>query len=135
MIKVWVNGVFDVLHRGHIELLKFAKLQGDYLCVGIDSDKRVKELKGNDRPINNQEDRKVFLESFRFVDEVIIFNSSQELSNKIKEYNPDIFVIGSDYKDKNIVGREHLKKIIFFDRVEGYSSTSIIGKNGTNETT
>ena len=128
MKKVWVNGVFDVLHRGHIELLEFAESQGDWLCVGIDSDERVKELKGNSRPINSQEDRKYFLSSIIYVNEVVIFKTEEELSNIIKEYNPDIFVIGSDYKDKKIVGKEWLKKIVFFDKIGEYSSTSIINK-------
>jgi D-beta-D-heptose 7-phosphate kinase/D-beta-D-heptose 1-phosphate adenosyltransferase len=128
MIKIWVNGTFDVLHRGHLELLKFAKSQGDWLCVGIDSDQRIKELKGNDRPINYEEDRKMFLESLKFIDEVIIFNTREDLCNKIKDYNPGIFVIGSDYINKEIIGKEYAKRIIFFNRIEKYSSSSIIKK-------
>ena len=63
--KVWVNGTFDVVHRGHIELFKFAKSQGNYLTVGIDTDRRIRENKGEGRPINTQLDRKYFLEAIK----------------------------------------------------------------------
>ena len=74
MKLVWVNGCFDVLHRGHFEMLKYAKSFGDYLMVGIDSDQKVKKDKGNDRPFNSADDRKFALESIRHVDKVLIFN-------------------------------------------------------------
>jgi len=128
MIKIWVNGTFDILHRGHLELLSFAKKQGDYLTVGIDSDTRVKLLKGEHRPVNAQEDRRYFLQSLIYVDNVIIFKTDKELSDIINNYNPDIFVIGSDYRNKKIIGEEWAKKLIFFEKIKGYSSTSIINK-------
>ena len=74
MSLVWTNGCFDVLHRGHFELFKHAKSLGDTLIVGIDADKKVKNDKGTDRPVNNQEDRKFALESIKYIDEVVIFN-------------------------------------------------------------
>ena len=74
MKKIWINGCFDVLHRGHVELFKYAKSLGDKLIVGIDADSRVRMMKGSSRPINNQDDRKFFLESLRYVDEVRIFD-------------------------------------------------------------
>jgi D-beta-D-heptose 7-phosphate kinase/D-beta-D-heptose 1-phosphate adenosyltransferase len=124
-MKIIVNGTFDILHRGHIEMLQYAGDLGS-LLVCIDTDRRVQELKGADRPINNQEDRKFMLESLQCVDWVKTFDSEQELIDIIKEYNPDIMVKGSDYRDKPIVGSNLIKEIKFYDRVEPYSTTSII---------
>ena len=73
--KVFVNGTFDLLHRGHIELLNFARTQGGHVCVGIDTDDRVSEKKGPTRPIHNQDERKFFLESLKAVDEVRFFTN------------------------------------------------------------
>ena len=91
-MKVWVNGTFDVLHIGHLKLLEFASSFGE-LRVGIDTDKRVKELKSPDRPFNTTEDRKYFLESLKFVKEVVVFDSRQELIDLVKEYQPDYMVM------------------------------------------
>jgi len=125
---IWTNGCYDVLHRGHIELFKYAKSLGHILIVGIDSDQKVKKDKGEDRPINNSEDRKFLLESIRYIDKVLIFNSKEELKNLIKDIKPDIMVIGSDWKGKPVVGQEHAKKLVFFDRIGDYSTTKIINK-------
>ena len=125
MIKVIVNGTFDILHRGHLEMLKYAKAQGDYLLVAIDTDSRVRELKGNSRPIHNQNDRKFMLESLKYVDEVCFFDSGQELIDIIKEYMPDIMVKGSDYKDRSVVGQQNVSTVLFYDRTE-HSTTKII---------
>jgi len=124
-MKIIVNGTFDILHRGHIEMLQYAGNLGS-LLVCIDTDRRVRELKGPDRPINNQEDRKFMLESLQCVDRVKTFDSEQELIDIIKEYNPDIMVKGSDYRDKPIVGSDLIKEIKFYDRVEPYSTTRTI---------
>jgi D-beta-D-heptose 7-phosphate kinase/D-beta-D-heptose 1-phosphate adenosyltransferase len=132
MKKVWVNGTFDVLHLGHIKLLEFAKSQGDYLCVGIDSDLRIKTFKGPDRPINKVHARLEFLSAIKFVDRVVIFNSDEELIIHIKVFDPDIFVIGSDYKNKKVIGAEYAKQLIYFDRLDGYSSTFIINGSTNN---
>ena len=94
-IKVWVNGTFDVLHIGHIQLLEYASTFG-FLRVGIDTDKRVKELKGIDRPFNNQIDRKKMLESIKYVNEVVLFDSREELINCVKEFQPDFMIVGND---------------------------------------
>ena len=126
MKKVWINGCFDILHRGHIELFRFAKEKADHLTVGIDSDYRVKQLKGPLRPINNQDDRKFFLEAIQFIDQVVIFNTEDELIEMIKDVQPDVMVIGSDYKNKRVVGSENSKKLIFFDRLGDYSTTKIL---------
>mgnify|MGYP003625666343 CR=1 FL=1 len=123
---IWTNGCFDVLHRGHFEMLKYAKSLGDYLIVGIDTDEKVKGDKGSHRPYNSQEDRKFALESIRYVDEVIVFNSSNQLKNLIKVLKPDIMVIGSDWKGKTVVGEQHVDEVVFFDRIEGYSTTKIL---------
>jgi len=123
---VWTNGCFDVLHRGHAELFKFARSLGDKLIVGIDSDKKVKNDKGPKRPVNTQEDRKFLLECLQYIDEVRIFDSPMELEGCIKEVNPDIMVVGADWEEKKIVGAEYVKKILFFDRMENYSTTNIL---------
>ena len=127
-MKVWTNGCFDILHRGHIELFKYAKSLGDELIVGIDSDKKVKEDKGEDRPINSLDDRAIILQSIKYIDRVIEFDSTDELRNLIKDIKPDIMVIGSDWKGKDVIGQEFTDKLVFFDRIKGYSTTDIIGK-------
>ena len=83
-------------------------------------------MKGESRPFNRVEDRKLVLESIRYVDEVLIFNSAEQLESLIKEVFPDIMVVGSDWKGKKIVGSEYSKEVVFFDRIEGYSTTNIL---------
>lgn len=129
MKLVFVNGCFDILHRGHIELFKYAKSLGDYLIVAIDTDQRVKEMKGNSRPFNNQEDRKFVLESIGYIDEVFLFNSSEELKNLTCSFKPDIMIVGSDWKGKYIVGSENAKEVKFFARIGDYSTTKILENN------
>ena len=124
-MKVWVNGTFDVLHVGHIELLEFASNYGT-VRVGIDTDKRVKELKGKDRPFNNQNDRKKMLESIKFVEEVVFFDSREELVESVKNYSPDIMVVGDDYNGETVFGSEYAKKLIFFKKIPKYSTTKIL---------
>tara|TARA_R110002110_G_scaffold18474_2_gene77563 strand:- start:169 stop:558 length:390 start_codon:yes stop_codon:yes gene_type:complete len=126
MKLVWVNGCFDVLHRGHFEMLEYAKSLGDYLMVGIDSDQKVKKDKGNDRPFNGAEDRKFALESIKYVDKVLIFNSRAGLKYLIKLLEPDYMVIGSDWRGKTVVGEQYCTELKFFDRIEGYSTTNIL---------
>lgn len=107
-------------------MLKHAKSLGDYLIVGIDSDQKVKKDKGNDRPYNSTEDRKFALESIKYVDTVVVFDSRTGLEQVIKSISPDIMVIGSDWKDKEVVGKEYTQKLCFFDRIERYSTTKIL---------
>ncbi len=122
-----VNGTFDILHRGHLELLNYAKSQGHQLLVAIDTDRRVKELKGDTRPINNQEDRKFFLYNLKPVDFVMLFDSKEELINIMKEYKPNVYVKGSDWqRDKPGTAEQYCKKVIYYDRVGDYSTTNII---------
>ncbi len=126
MVKIIVNGTFDIVHRGHIELLNYAKGLGDWLLVCIDTDRRVKELKGETRPINNQYDRQFMLQNLQAVDAVRFFDSAEELEEICKAYEPNIMVKGSDYKDKPIVGSQYCKEIKFVDLVNGYSTTNTI---------
>lgn len=126
MKKVWVNGTFDILHVGHTKLLKYAASLGE-LRVGIDTDNRVKELKGTNRPFNNVEDRMTMLLALKSVDDVKVFGSDEELVKLIRDWNPDYMVVGSDYKDKEVIGGEWAKEVIFFNRIGDYSTTKIIG--------
>lgn len=125
-MKIFVNGTFDILHRGHIELLNYAKSLGDFLLVGIDSDDRVREKKGSTRPIHNQEERKFFLENLKAVDSVDIFSNDDELKNMIRSFKPDIMVVGSDWKGKSVIGSYYAAKLIFFDRIGDYATTKTI---------
>ena len=125
MKKVWVNGAFDVLHIGHIKLLEYAKSLGS-VRVGLDTDTRIKMLKGENRPVNTLRDRVDFLHAIKHVNSVAVFDTEERLIDLIKLYEPDYMVIGSDYRDKRIIGREYVKEIVFFDRIADKSTTNII---------
>ena len=129
MKVIWTNGCFDILHRGHVELFKFCKSQGDYLVVGIDTDSRVKESKGTNRPFNSQEDRKFFLEAIKYIDKVVLFSTDNELGQRLVENNVDTMIVGSDWKGKKVIGEEKVNKVLFFDRIGTYSTTSILEAN------
>jgi D-beta-D-heptose 7-phosphate kinase/D-beta-D-heptose 1-phosphate adenosyltransferase len=122
-MKIVVNGTFDVIHPGHLALLNYAKSLGDFLIVAIDTDERVKQLKGSSRPINNQNERKLLLENLKAVDEVRIFASNEELVDIIKQCA--IMVKGSDYKGRSVIGEANCQ-VIYFDRIDEYSSTKKI---------
>ena len=124
-MRVFVNGTFDILHRGHLELLRYAKSLG-YVIVGIDTDECIKEKKGPTRPIHNQEERKFLLENLKTVDEVIFFSSEPEFEELIKSLKPDIIVVGSDWKEKSTIKSYYDGELIFFDRMEDYSTTKTI---------
>jgi len=129
--KVFVNGCFDILHPGHVELLKYASSLGDTLMVAIDSDERVSQLKGPSRPINNSSTRATMLSAIRYVDTVVFFNSELELESIVKKYSPHVMVVGSDYKDKKVVGSQYANQLVFFDKIYGFSTTKTI-KNINN---
>ena len=127
---VFTNGCFDILHVGHIRLLNDAKKLGDILVVGINSDSSVKKLKGENRPVNIESDRKTLLESLKSVDYVFTFDEDNPL-NLIKKIRPNILVKGGDYNE-NIIGSDFVienggeVKILCFH--EGYSSSKYINK-------
>jgi len=123
---IFVNGCFDVLHPGHIALFQYAKSLGDYSIVAIDSDKKVAEDKGPDRPIFPLAARKYILESIKYIDVVHTFESRECLENLLETIKPDILIVGSDWKDGVVVGREHAKEVKFFNRVGNYSTTRTI---------
>ena len=127
---VFTNGCFDILHRGHIELLKFCKSIGDEVIVGLNSDSSVKKLKGKSRPINACEDREALLRSIKFVDDVIVFEDDTPL-NIIEKIKPDVIVKGGDYNIEEVVGNK-VSKVIIFNYIDGYSTTGLIG-NLTSE--
>jgi D-beta-D-heptose 7-phosphate kinase/D-beta-D-heptose 1-phosphate adenosyltransferase len=128
MINVWVNGCFDILHPGHIELFKVAKSLGDRLIVGIDDDEKVKKDKGVERPVNSLFFRKTMLESIRYIDIVLPFGSRNELENLIELYSPDILLVGGDWRTGEVVGEQFAKEVRFFNRIGEYSTTNIIKK-------
>jgi D-beta-D-heptose 7-phosphate kinase/D-beta-D-heptose 1-phosphate adenosyltransferase len=124
-MKVWINGTFDILHIGHIRILNFAKSFGS-IRVGLDTDERVSEKKGIQRPFNKLEYRMEFISSIAGVDSVVSFGTDDELRNCIKEYEPDVMVIGDEYKYKPIIGGDLAKEIKFFNRIDGYSTSKIL---------
>ena len=126
---VFTNGCFDVLHRGHVTYLAAARDLGDCLVVGLNSDASVKRLKGENRPINNENDRALVLAALSFIDYIILFEEDTP-KNLIEQVKPDILVKGGDYKIEDIVGADFVQKnggkVLTIPFVDGYSSTKII---------
>ena len=139
-MNIWVNGCFDILHMGHIDLLWFAKLYNteddsillpinqNRLIVGIDSDERVKRLKGDKRPINDIVSRVRMMENLMMVDDVVIFDSDDQLKDLIKVFNIDYVIVGSQYQNKEVIGSENAKYGVDFYTVDDRSTTNIIKK-------
>jgi len=140
-MNIWTNGCFDILHSGHIDLLWFAKLYGvdglgyheairvNKLFVGLDSDDRVKFLKGEKRPINDLDTRVKIMSNLKMVDSVVIFHDEEELEYFIKVFNIDYLVVGDQYKDKRVVGAEFAKLgVVFYPVQNGKSTTNIVEK-------
>lgn len=128
---VFTNGCFDILHPGHIAYLNEARKEGDVLVVGLNSDASVKKIKGPDRPINNENDRRFMLENLRAVDAVIIFNEETPY-DLIRQLAPQVLVKGGDWKPEQIVGSDLVlqsggvvKSLQFID---GHSTSKIISK-------
>lgn len=128
---VFTNGCFDILHRGHVTYLSEARKLGDLLVVGVNSDASVKRLKGPERPINNEEDRKYVLSQLKSVDFCEIFTEDTPL-NLILKVDPKILVKGGDWKIDQIVGGKEViargGDVFSLNFVDGYSTTSIINK-------
>ncbi|MHC5088716.1 MAG: D-glycero-beta-D-manno-heptose 1-phosphate adenylyltransferase [Planctomycetota bacterium] len=128
---VFTNGCFDVLHRGHIEYLQFCKKQGDIVVLGLNSDASVRQLKGPERPVNNQHDRAAVLSAMECVDYIAIFDELDPLE-LIKKVRPDVLVKGADWAEKGVVGREFVEscggRVELAPLVDGKSSTSTLEK-------
>jgi len=128
---VFTNGVFDILHAGHIFSLSQAAKEADFLIIGVNSDDSVKRLKGEQRPLNNQDSRALLLASLLMVDAVVIFEEDTplELINSIK---PDVLVKGGDYTIQQIVGAKEVisngGRVVINPVIEGYSTTTLIDK-------
>ena len=124
-IIVFTNGCFDILHRGHFELLKYCKSLGT-VVVGLNSDDSVRDLKGPTRPFFKEQDRRFALHSCKYVDRVVTFNDSTPHA-LIKNLLPDIIVKGGDYKPEEVVGSD-IAEIRIFNFVKGYSTTKVLEK-------
>jgi D-beta-D-heptose 7-phosphate kinase/D-beta-D-heptose 1-phosphate adenosyltransferase len=122
-VKVFTNGCFDVLHIGHIELLKYCATLGEVI-VGLNSDESVKRLKGLHRPLNSESDRKSLLESIKYVHSVHIFQEDTPYE-LIKVIKPDLIVKGGDYKPEQVAGYD-LCEVRIFEFLEGHSSSALI---------
>ena len=128
---VFTNGCFDVIHSGHVRYLIEAKQLGDDLILGVNSDSSIKRLKGESRPINNEEDRLIVLAAFEMIDFLVIFNEDTPY-NLIQTIKPDFLVKGGDWKEEQIVGSDIVKsyggKVLSLPYHQGRSSTVIIEK-------
>lgn len=128
---VFTNGCFDIIHLGHIKYLAQAADLGNILVIGLNTDESVKRIKGNSRPLNDQNARAMVLGSLFFVDAIILFDENTPLE-LIKKVKPHTLVKGSDYSENEIVGADVVKscggEIVTIDFVEGYSSSDIIKK-------
>ena len=122
---VWVNGCFDIVHAGHIGLLKYARSVGDRLVVGLDTDERVQSSKGPTRPINSLLHRKAVMEAIRYVDEVVAFGSDGALQNAIQWSKATFIVVGKEYEGR-VIGSEFVKEVKYFDRLYDLSTTNIV---------
>jgi D-beta-D-heptose 7-phosphate kinase/D-beta-D-heptose 1-phosphate adenosyltransferase len=140
-MNIWTNGCFDILHTGHIELLTYAKFYNpelllfsspvichNTLYVGLDSDERVKQLKGDKRPINDINTRITMMRNLRMVDKVFIFNTDDELRNLVKELNIDYMIVGDQYKNREVIGHENSRYGVVYYEVDSRSSTNVIEK-------
>ena len=126
MSIVWTNGTFDILHPGHIELFKVARSLGDKVIVATDTDEKIKNDKGDHKPVNDLCYRVAMLEAIKYIDVVHTFGNRKELEDLIMLYEPDILLLGDDWRYGDVVGREHAKEVRFLPRVGGYASSNTI---------
>ncbi len=128
---VFTNGCFDIIHRGHVELLREAASHGDLLIVGLNSDSSIRRLKGGGRPFVSQGDRAVIVSSFRYVDRVVIFEEETPL-RLIRELRPDVLVKGGDYVLEEIVGRDIVEgdggEVVVVPYLEGCSTSGLVDR-------
>lgn len=124
---VFTNGCFDLVHAGHIALLKEASAQGDKLILGLNDDASVARLKGKERPINPLKNRAEVLQAIRYVDAVIPFSQDTPLQ-LIKDIQPDVLVKGSDYKEHEVVGRAFAGRVHLAEIKEGLSTTALVNR-------
>jgi D-beta-D-heptose 7-phosphate kinase/D-beta-D-heptose 1-phosphate adenosyltransferase len=129
---VWTNGCYDILHVGHVRLFehcrKIAEDKGCSFFVGIDSDRRVKQMKGPSRPINTENDRAEFLLSMKGIDRVYIYDTPEELEKVIGILKPEVMVVGDEYKTKTVIGSSFSKAVVFFPKIVGYSTSNTLSK-------
>ena len=126
MSIVWTNGTFDILHPGHIQLFKVARSLGDKVIVATDTDEKIKNDKGDHKPVNDLCYRVAMLEAIKYIDVVHTFGNRKELEDLIMLYEPDILLLGDDWRYGDVVGREHAKEVRFLPRVGGYASSNTI---------
>ncbi len=124
---IFTNGCFDILHRGHATYLQAARAMGDLLIVGVNADASVRRLKGENRPINNEQDRAYLLASLAAVDYVVIFTEDTPYE-LLRQICPDVLVKGGDYQINEVIGREFAQEVQLIDFVDGYSTTRLIQK-------
>lgn len=125
---VFTNGCFDIIHRGHVDYLSKAKDLGDILIIGLNTDQSVRNIKGNTRPIQDENSRAIILASMQFVDAIVFFSEPTPYT-LIKEIQPDILVKGADYKKEDIIGYDIVSQrggtVETIEFIEGYSTSNI----------
>ena len=128
---VFTNGCFDIIHKGHVEVLARSANLGDKLIIGLNSDKSIQKLKGKDRPIIDEQSRAILLAALSFVDAIVLFSEATPLK-LISTLLPDVLVKGGDYEIETIVGHEIVQqnggKVKLVPFLDGFSSTTIIDK-------
>jgi D-beta-D-heptose 7-phosphate kinase/D-beta-D-heptose 1-phosphate adenosyltransferase len=128
MKTIFVNGTFDILHPGHIELFKVARSLGDRVIVATDTDEKIRADKGEGKPVNDLCYRVAMLESIKYIDTVLYFDTREQLADLIKLYSPDILLLGDDWKHGPVIGFQHAKEVRFLPRVGGYASSKVVEK-------
>ena len=126
--RIWINGTFDVIHSGHIKLFRYARMLAGskgQVIVGIDTDERIKLSKGPHRPVNTLTDRMYVLSSIKYINQLVSFATDTELESLIYNIKPKFMVIGDDYRNKPIIGSEHIENIFYVTR-DDKSTTNVL---------